>query len=84
MELSLFLANRFEYLRQIIEHRQQRIRKLEQETLVWFDRGNLNQIKLLMIEKDRILNRNRKLNLFIEKWEKQALEQASDQLYTSV
>ena len=84
MELSLFLANRFEYLRQIIEHRQQRIRKLEQETLVWFDRGDLNQIKLLMIEKDRILNRNRKLNLFIEKWEKQALEQASDQLYTSV
>lgn len=84
MELSLFLANRFEYLRQIIEQRQQRIRKLEQETLVWFDRGDLNQIKLLMIEKDRILNRNRKLNLFIEKWEKQALEQASDQLYTSV
>ena len=84
MELSLFLANRFEYLRQIIEHRQQRIRKLEQETLVWFDRGNLNQIKLLMIEKDRILNRNKKLRLFIEKWEKQALEQANDQLYTSV
>lgn len=84
MELSLFLANRFEYLRQIIEHRQRRIRKLEQETLVWFDRGNLNQIKLLMIEKDRILNRNKKLRLFIEKWEKQALEQANDQLYTSV
>jgi hypothetical protein len=84
VELSLFLANRFEYLRQIIEQRQQRIRKLEQETLVWFDRGDLNQIKLLMIEKDRILNRNRKLNLFIEKWEKQALEQGSDQLYTSV
>jgi hypothetical protein len=84
VELSFFLANRFEYLRQIIEHRQQRIRKLEQETLVWFDRGNLNQIKLLMIEKDRILNRNKKLYLFIEKWEKQALEQASDHLYTSL
>jgi hypothetical protein len=84
VELSLFLANRFEYLRQIIAQRQQRIRKLEQETLVWFDRGDLNQIKLLMIEKDRILYRNKRLSLFIEKWEKQALEQASSHLYTSI
>ncbi|RKD27122.1 hypothetical protein BEP19_00710 [Ammoniphilus oxalaticus] len=70
MELIGILTQRFERLRGIIQLRIQKIKELEEQAVLLFEKGELDAIEVLMQQKDSIITTNEQLALFVEKWEK--------------
>jgi len=83
LELIVILTHRFERLRGIIQLRNQRIKEMEQQAVYFFEKGQLQEIELLMQQKEGILSTNKQLSLFIKKWEQKS-NRKEEQLYTSV
>ncbi|RXT13605.1 hypothetical protein [Ammoniphilus sp. CFH 90114] len=84
METEVFLARRFDRLRQIIQLRNDKIQQLDKQVLVYFEEGNLQGIEALMRQKTTILSTNEQLCCFIDKWESRASSRIDEQLYTSI
>lgn len=84
MDTDVFLAKRFDRLRQIIQLRNDKIQGLDKQVLEMFEVGNIEGIETLMNSKQNILETNHRLALFIEKWESQSSSWLKEQLYTSI
>ena len=84
METDVYLAKRFDRLRQIIKLRNEKIQGLDKQVLELFEVGNIEGIETLMNKKQDILETNHRLALFIDKWENQSSNWLREQLYTSL
>lgn len=82
MELDIYLKQRFDRLRNIVQLREKMIKDMEHQVILHFEQGNLPEIEILMNKKNTMLNTNQQLSQFIHKWEGNSEDQQP--LYTSI
>lgn len=82
MELDVYLKQRFDRLRNIVQLREKMIKDMEHQVIHYFEQGNFQEIEILMNKKNVMMSTNHQLSQFIYKWEGKA--EVKEPLYTSI